>query len=191
MNKTQLTETTAQAIREHVNAEATEKRLLSELDKVSGNRDSRANTACEMAFKAMMAGITGDAIATASGVSGMAVSRYIAGGQVMLQTDGKVTGSKVISDIGNGYLTVGQAKQIENVSQYNKAVAEGKKAKAGKTGKAEGRSPLEIAEAHIEAIGKAVKAGKVSLEEITNLWVAMVSSLDIEAEAPVMEDAKI
>jgi hypothetical protein len=187
MNKTQLTETTAQAIREHVNAEATEKRLLTELDKASGNRDSRANTACEMAFKASLAGITGDAIATASGVSAMAVSRYIAGGQVMIQTEGKITGSKAISDIGNGYLKVSEAKQIENVSQYLKAVAEGKKAKAGKTGKAEGRSPLEIAEAHVEALGKAIKSDKVTLEQVTGLWAGMIASLS--AEALEMQDA--
>ena len=183
MNKTQLTEATAQAIREHINAEATEKRLLTELDKASGNRDSRANTACELAFKASLAGVTGEAIATASGVSAMAVSRYIAGGQVMMQTEGKITGSKAVSDIGNGYLTVSQAKQVENVSQYNKAVAEGKKAKAGKTGKAENRSPLEIAEAHVEAVGKAIKSGKVTLDEVTGLWMQMVTKLNAEAEA--------
>ena len=191
MNKQQLTEATAQAVREAVNAEATLKQISTELDKASGARDTRVNTACELAFKASVAGITGDAIATKAGVTPMTVSRYIAGGQVMMQTEGKITGSKAVSDMGNGYLTVGQAKQVENATQYGKAVAEGKKAKAGKTGKAEGRSPLEIAQSHVEAVGKAVKAGKVSLEEITNLWVEMVSSLDIEAEAPVMEDAEI
>ena len=187
MNKTQLTEATAQAIREAVNAEATEKRLLTELDKASGNRDSRVNTACEMSFKASIAGIKGEAIATLAGVTPMTVSRYIAGGQVMAQTDGKITGSKAVSDIGNGYLNVSQAKQIENVSQYTKAVAEGKKAKAGKTGKAEGRSPLEIAEAHVEALGKAIKSGKVNLEQVTGLWAGLIASLN--SEAVQMQDA--
>ena len=189
MNKTQLTEATAQAIREAVNAEATEKRLATELDKASSNRDNRVNTACELAFKASLAGITGEAISTASGVSAMAVSRYIAGGQVMAQTDGKITGSKAVSDMGNGYLTVGQAKQVENASQYNKAVSEGKKAKAGKSGKADKREPIEIAKSHVEALGKAIKSGKVTLEQVTDLFADMVTDLMAEAEAEEMQEA--
>jgi predicted transcriptional regulator len=191
MNKLQLTEATGNAIRVAIEAQATAKRAVIEASEAVNVSDSRVNDACEIAFKASQAGITGEAIAKVAGVTPMTVSRYIAGGKLMMQTEGKITGSKAVSDMGNGYLTVGAVKECENVSQYNKAVAEGKKAKAGKAGKADKRSPLEIAQSHVEAIGKAVKAGKISLEEITTLWVDMVSSLDIEAEAPVMEDAEI
>lgn len=189
MNKLQLTEATGNAIRVAIEAQATAKRAVIEASEAVNVSDTRVNTACELAFKASLAGITGEAISTASGVSAMAVSRYIAGGQVMAQTDGKITGSKAVSDMGNGYLTVGQAKQVENVSQYNKAVSEGKKAKAGKAGKADKREPIEIAQSHVEALGKAIKSGKVTLEQVTDLFADMVTDLMAEAEAEEMQEA--
>jgi hypothetical protein len=112
----------------------------------------------------------------------MTVSRYIAGGKVMMQTEGKITGSKAVSDMGNGLITVGQVKECENASQYAKAVKATKDAKAGKTDKAESRNPLDVAKSHVEAVGKSIKSGKVSLEDVTKLWTAMVIGLSTEAE---------
>jgi predicted transcriptional regulator len=189
MNKLQLTEATGNAIRVAIEAQATAKQAVIEASEAVNVSDSRVNDACEIAFKASQAGITGEAIAKVAGVTAMTVSRYIAGGKLMMQTEGKVTGSKAVSDMGNGYLTVGVVKECENVSQYNKAVAEGKKAKAGKAGKADKREPIEIAQSHVEALGKAIKSGKVTLEQVTDLFADMVTDLMAEAEAEEMQEA--
>jgi len=188
MNKIQLTEATGNAIRVAIEAQGNAKRAVIEASEAINVSDSRVNDACEMAWKASQAGITGEAIATVAKVTAMTVSRYIAGGKLMQQTEGRVTGSKAVSDMGNGLITVGQVKECENASQYAKAVKAGKDAKAGKAGKADKRSPLEIATSHVEAIGKAIKAGKLSLDEVTNLWAEMVADLGAEVEAEEMQE---
>ena len=189
MNKLQLTEATGNAIRVAIEAQATAKRAVIEASEAVNVSDSRVNDACEMSWKASQAGITGKAIADIAGVSEMTVSRYIAGGKLMMQTEGKVTGAQAVTDMGDGLITVGVVKECENVSQYNKAVAEGKKAKAGKAGKADKREPIEIAQSHVEALGKAIKSGKVTLEQVTDLFADMVTDLMAEAEAEEMQEA--
>ena len=192
MNKLQLTEATGNAIRVAIEAQATAKRAVIEASEAVGVSDSRVNDACEIAFKASQAGITGEAIAKVAGVTAMTVSRYIAGGKVMMQTEGKITGSKAVSDMGNGYITVGAVKDCENVSQYTKAVKAGKDAKNGKTEKAESRSPIDVAKSHMEAVTKAIKSGKITLEDVTDIWAELLADLEaVEAEAEEMEDAEI
>jgi hypothetical protein len=192
MNKTQLLEATGVAVREAVNAEAVAKRLVAEATNAIEAHDNRVNTACEMAWKASQAGITGEAIAGKAGVTAMTVSRYIAGGKLMQQTEGKVTGSKAVSDIGNGYVTVGEVKNCENANQYAKAVKAGKDKKNGKTDKADPRSPLDVAKSHMEAVTKAIKAGKIGLEDVTNIWAELLADLEaVEAEAEELEDVEI
>ena len=192
MNKAQLLERAGVAIREAVNAEAVAKRAIAEATTAIETQDNRVNTACEMAWKASQAGITGEAIAGKAGVTAMTVSRYIAGGKLMQQTEGKVTGSKAVSDMGNGYITVGAVKDCENANQYAKAVKAGKDAKSGKTDKADPRSPLDVAKGHMEAVTKAIKAGKITLEDVTDIWAELLADLGaVEAEAEEMEDAEI
>lgn len=190
MNKKQLLEIAVNAVILAKEAESALVKLVAEATKASETAVSAVEVACVSAYKASLAGITGAEIAKLAGVSEMTVSRYIASGKVAHQTDNKVTATKVNSDLGNKYMTITEAKNVENPSQYNKLVKAGKEAKAGKTAKADNRSPLDVAKGHVDAIAKAIKSGKVTLEEITNLWVDMVTGLE-SAEIEEMEDAEI
>jgi len=181
MNKKQaLLETAVNAV---INAQLADKALadlLAETTKASDIAVSAVEVACTASYKASLAGVTGVEIAKLAGVSEMTVSRYIASGKVAHQTDNKVTAVKVNSDLGNKYMTITEVKNVENASQYGKLVKAGKDAKSGKTDKAGKREPLDVVASHIDAIGKAIKNGKVTLDQITELWVDMVTGLESE-----------
>ena len=180
MNKKQLLEIAVNAVIVAKDAESKFNQLLAETTKASETAISAVEVSCVSAYKASLAGVTGAEIAKLAGVSEMTVSRYIASGKVAHQTDNKVTATKVNSDLGNKYMTITEAKNVENPSQYAKLVKAGKQAKAGKTDKAESRSPLDVVAGHVEAIGKAIKAGKVTLEDVTELLADMVAGLESE-----------
>jgi hypothetical protein len=193
MNKTQQALATAvQAVKNADSAVRTFNGLSNEIVKAQELAVSAVEIACAESYGASLAGVSGADIARESGVSEMTVSRYIAGGKIAHQTDNKVTGSKAVSDMGNGYIGVTEVKNCENVSQYNKAVKAGKDKNKNGAGKAESRSPIEVATAHLEQVTKAIKAGKIELQEIVNIWAEMVASLEVETEdAEEMEDAEI
>jgi predicted transcriptional regulator len=175
------------------NAESAKKalnELTSQFDKAVSWETSAVSTACAHAYAASLAGITGAEIAREAGVSEMTVSRYIAGGKVSHQTEDKVTGSKAVSDMGNGYITVSQVKNSENASQYAKAISAGKAAKAGKTNKADKRTDSEIVRSHLEAVTKAIKAGRISLDEVTNIWADLLAELDTQEMEEEMEETE-
>jgi hypothetical protein len=180
MNKKQQAH--AEAVQAVINADMASKNantLGNEYTKALENAVSAVEVACAHSYKASLAGVTGADIARDAKVSEMTVSRYIAGGKVAHQTDGKVTGSKAVSDMGNGYITVGQVKNAENASQYAKAVTAGKNAKNGKNGKADKREPIEVAKAHLEQVTKAITAGKITLEQVTDIWAELLAQLEV------------
>jgi len=193
MNKKQQALATAvQAVKNADSAVRTFNGLSNEIVKAQELAVSAVEIACAESYGASLAGVSGADIARESGVSEMTVSRYIAGGKIAHQTDNKVTGSKAVSDMGNGYIGVTEVKNCENVSQYNKAVKAGKDKNKNGAGKAESRSPIEVATAHLEQVTKAIKAGKIELQEIVNIWAEMVASLEVETvDAEEMEDAEI
>ena len=180
MNKQQLLDNAVKDVIEAKDADKAFKLLSAQTDKAEERLESAIATACASAYKASLSGITGVQIAKLAGVTEMTVSRYIASGKVAHQTGNKVTANKVNSDLGNNYMTITEAKNVENPSQYGKLVRAGKDAKAGNTAKAESRSPLDVVASHVEAIGKAIKSGKVTLEEVTNLLADMVAGLESE-----------
>jgi predicted transcriptional regulator len=178
--KQQLLEIAVKAVIEAREADKALTDLLAETTKASDKAVSAVEVACTASYKASLAGVSGVEIAKLAGVSEMTVSRYIASGKVAHQTDNKVTATKVNSDLGNKYMTITEAKNVENPSQYAKLVKAGKQAKAGNTAKAESRSPLDVVAGHVEAIGKAIKSGKVTLEDVTELLADMVAGLESE-----------
>jgi predicted transcriptional regulator len=180
MNKVQIRDIAVQAVIVARDADKVLTDLIAETTKASDKAVSAVEVACTASYKASLAGVTGAEIAKLAGVSEMTVSRYIASGKVAHQTDNKVTATKVNSDLGNKYMTITEVKNVENPTQYGKLVKAGKKAKAGNTAKAESRLPLDVVASHVESIGKAIKAGKVTLEDVTNLWVDMVAGLALE-----------
>lgn len=190
MNKKQLHEIAVKAVIEANEAGKVFATLSDQFAKASEKAISAVEVACVSAYAASVAGVTGAEIARDAGVSEMTVSRYIASGKVAFQTENKVSATKVNSDLGNKYLTIGEAKNVENASQYGKLVKAGKDAKNGKSGKADKRTPLEVAQAHVEAVGKAIKSGKVSLEEVTDLWASMVAGLE-SSEIEEMEEVEV
>lgn len=159
------------------------KTLSDNLAKAGEQFASSVEVACADAYKASLAGVSGADIARGAGVSEMTVSRYIAGGHVTFVTKGKVAGGKVVSDIGNGYLTVNKAKSVKSGKEYGKAVTEGKKAKAGKAGKTKGKAtPVEMAKANIQGIVELVKSGAVTLEFVIDAWADAIASLEVAEE---------
>jgi predicted transcriptional regulator len=187
MNKVQMRDVAVKAV---IVARDTDKAMnesIAQASKATELAISAVEVACTASYKASLAGVTGAEIAKLAGVSEMTVSRYIASGKVAHQTDNKVTATKVNSDLGNKYMTITEVKNVENPSQYGKLVTAGKKAKAGNTAKAVSRSPLVVVASHVEAIGKAIKSGKVTLDEVTNLLAGMVASLE-ESDIEEMQE---
>jgi hypothetical protein len=44
----------------------------------------------------------------------------------------------------------------------------------------------------MEAVTKAIKAGKIALEDVTDIWAELLADLEaVEAEAEELEDAEI
>jgi len=185
--KQQLLEIAVKAVIEAREADKALTELLAATDKASDKAVSAVEVACTASYKASLAGVSGVEIAKLAGVSEMTVSRYIASGKVAHQTDNKVTATKVNSDLGNKYMTITEVKNVENASQYSKLVKAGKDAKAGKTAKADKREPLDVVASHVEAIGKAIASGKVTLDQVTELWVDMVTGLEA-AEIEEMQE---
>ena len=180
MNKKQLLEIAVNAVVAAKDAESKFNQLLAETSKASETAVSAVEVACVSAYKASLAGVTGAESAKLAEVSEMTVSRYIASGKVAHQTDNKVPATKVNSDLGNKYMTITEAKNVENPSQYAKLVKAGKDAKSGKSDKAGSRSPIDVVAGHVEAIGKAIKSGKVTLDEVSELLADMVAGLESE-----------
>jgi len=98
-------------------------------------------------------------LATASGVSGKTIGRWIASGHVALVTEGKVTASEVNSAIGNYSMKIAEVEKVQTLTEWRnllKAYKAVNKSGAGKVvGKAETTEETE----------KVTAKGKVPLEK--------------------------
>lgn len=186
LNKAQLLEVAINSIKSAEVSKNTLKAKSDELSKLTEQVDSNIEVACTDAYAASLAGVTGADMARGAGLSEMTVSRYIAGGHVNYVTKNKIAGGKVVSDIGNGYLTVNKAKSVKSAKEYNKTVSDGKKAKSGKAGKVKAKAdtlaPLDQVCAHVDGIISLVKSGKVTLEEVTDIWASGLAILEYAEE---------
>lgn len=180
LNKAQLLEVAVKSVQQADANTKAYKSLSDQMTKVSDALVSSVEVACADAYKASLAGVSGADIARGAGVSEMTVSRYIAGGHVAFTTKGKIAGGKVVSDIGNGNITVNRAKSVKSASEYNKQVTANKKtAKAGKAkAKGETLTPLKQMEALVNQIVALVATNQVALEDVLGTWAEALAQLE-------------
>lgn len=180
LNKTQLLEVAIKSVKQADASTKAFKSLSDQLNKATDELVSSVEVACADAYKASLAGVSGADIARGAGVSEMTVSRYIAGGHVAYVTKGKVSGGKVVSDIGNSNITVNRAKSVKSASEYNKQITANKKtAKAGKAkAKAETLTPLKQMENLVNQIVALVATNQVALEDVLGTWAEALAQLE-------------
>lgn len=184
LNKSELLDIAVVAIKQAELSAQEFKALNDQLAKTGEVFASRVEVACAESYKASMAGVSGADIARGAGVSEMTVSRYIAGGHVAFISKGKIAGGKVVSDIGNGNISVSRAKSVKSASEYNKTVTANKKtAKAGKakakaTEPTASNDPLKAMEALIGQIVEMVRTNQVELEDVLGTWAEAMATLE-------------
>ena len=135
-------------------------------------------------------------LATASGVSGKTIGRWIASGHVALVTEGKVTASQVNSAIGNYSMKIAEVEKVQTLTEWRnllKAYKAVNKSGAGKVvGKAE---TTETASESTETPAKGIKwqtladnliaeigAGNVGLMEVMDYLTELVSGLGLDID---------
>jgi len=130
-------------------------------------------------------------LATASGVSGKTIGRWIASGHVALVTEGKVTASEVNSAIGNYSMKIAEVEKVQTLTEWRnllKAYKAVNKSGAGKVvGKAETTEETEKVTAkgwksHAENLVKSIESGEVGLMEVMDYMTTLVSELGLSID---------
>jgi hypothetical protein len=136
-------------------------------------------------------------LATASGVSGKTIGRWIASGHVALVTEGKATASQVNSAIGNYSMKIAEVEKVQTLTEWRnllKAYKAVNKSGAGKVvGKAETTEATEATEAtpkatakgwksHAENLAKSIESGEVGLMEVMDYMTELVSNLGLSID---------
>jgi hypothetical protein len=139
-------------------------------------------------------------LATASGVSGKTIGRWIASGHVALVTEGKATASEVNSAIGNYSMKIAEVERVQTLTEWRnllKAYKAVNKSGAGKVvGKAETTEATEATakatkgwKSHAENLVKSIESGEVGLMEVMDYMTTLVSELGLSIDE--MEEVAI
>ena len=140
-------------------------------------------------------------LATASGVSGKTIGRWIASGHVALVTEGKATASQVNSAIGNYSMKIAEVEKVQTLTEWRnllKAYKAVNKSGAGKVvGKAESTEETEATtkatakgwKSHAENLVKSIESGEVGLMEVMDYMTQLVSELGLSIDE--MEEVAI
>jgi hypothetical protein len=133
-------------------------------------------------------------LATASGVSGKTIGRWIASGHVALVTEGKATASQVNSAIGNYSMKIAEVEKVQTLTEWRnllKAYKAVNKSGAGKVvGKAESTEATEATpkatakgwKSHAENLAKSIESGEVGLMEVMDYMTELVSNLGLSID---------
>jgi hypothetical protein len=129
-------------------------------------------------------------LATASGVSGKTIGRWIASGHVALVTEGKATASQVNSAIGNYSMKIAEVERVQTLTEWRnllKAYKAVNKSGAGKVvGKAETTEATAKAtkgwKSHAENLVKSIESGEVGLMEVMDYMTELVSNLGLSID---------